>query len=100
VAPQGQICSIVETDGPIDLRLLMGKSASFSWELMFTRPMFETSDMIEQHRLLNEVSALIDAGKIRTTVGEVLSPISAANLRKAHAQIEGGRTVGKIVLEG
>ena len=67
---------------------------------MFTRPMFETPDMIEQHQLLNEVSTLVDSGRIRTTVTEVLSPISAANLRTAHARIESGRTVGKIVLEG
>ncbi len=100
VAPQGHICSIVETASPVELGLLMSKSASFSWELMFTRPMFETSDMIEQHRLLNEVATLVDAEKVRTTVGEVLSPISAKNLRTAHAQIEGGHTVGKIVLEG
>ena len=100
VAPQGHICSIVETAGPVDIRPLMKKSASFSWELMFTRPMFETADMMEQHRLLNEISSLVDSGEIRTTVTEVLSPISAANLRKAHAQIESGRTVGKIVLEG
>jgi zinc-binding alcohol dehydrogenase family protein len=100
VAPQGHICSIVETKSPVDIGPLMKKSASFSWELMFTRPMFETADMIEQNRLLNEISALVDSGEIRTTVGEVLSPISAANLRKAHARIEGGRTIGKIVLDG
>lgn len=56
--------------------------------------------MIEQHRLLNQVADLVDSGRVRTTLGEVLSPISAKNLRKAHAQIESGRTVGKIVLEG
>lgn len=100
VAPQGQICSIVETGEPVDISLLMGKSATFSWELMFTRPMFETADMAEQHVLLNEVSRLVDADVLRTTLGEVIRPISAANLRQAHAQIESGRTVGKIVLEG
>jgi zinc-binding alcohol dehydrogenase family protein len=100
VAPQGHICSIVETAAPVDLGVLMRKSASFSWELMFTRPMFGTPDMIEQHQLLNEISTLVDSGRIRTTVTDVLRPISAANLRAAHARIEGGRTVGKIVLEG
>jgi NADPH:quinone reductase-like Zn-dependent oxidoreductase len=100
VAPQGHICSIVETAAPVDLGVLMRKSASFSWELMFTRPMFGTPDMIEQHRLLNEISTLVDSGRIRTTVTDVLRPISAANLRAAHARIESGRTVGKIVLEG
>lgn len=100
VAPQGHICSIVGTERPVDLRLLMQKSVSFAWELMFTRPMFDTADMIEQHRLLDEVAALVDAGTIRTTLGEVMRPISAASLREAHAQLEGGHTVGKVVLEG
>lgn len=100
IAPQGRICSIVETESPVDLGPLKKKSASFSWELMFTRSMFETDDMIEQHRLLNEVSRLVDAGRLRTTLGQTLSPITAAHLRQAHAQLESGRTIGKVVLDG
>ena len=99
VKPQGIICSIVETKQPVELNGLKNKSASFVWELMFTRSMFQTDDMIEQHHLLNELSGLIDAGKIKTTVTNVLSPINAENLRKAHAQLESGRTIGKVVLE-
>ena len=99
VKPQGIICSIVETKQPVELNGLKNKSASFVWELMFTRSMFQTDDMIEQHHLLNEVSGLIDAGKIKTTVTNVLSPINAENLRKAHAQLESGTTIGKVVLE-
>lgn len=100
VAPQGHICSIVETSAAVDIKPLMAKSATFSWELMFTRPMFGTPDMIEQHRLLNEVSSLVDAGTVRSTAGEVVGRIDAANLRKAHARIESGRAIGKLVLEG
>jgi len=100
VAPQGHICSIVETSSPVDIGPLMRKSASFSWELMFTRSMFGTPDMIEQHRLLNEVASLVDSGKVRTTSSEVIGSINAANLRKAHAQVETGRMIGKLVLEG
>ncbi len=99
VKPQGIICSIVETKQPVELNGLKNKSASFVWELMFTRSMFQTDDMIEQHHLLNEVSGLIDAGKIKTTVTNVLSPINAENLRRAHAQLESGTTIGKVVLE-
>ncbi|MEW4369800.1 zinc-binding alcohol dehydrogenase family protein [Paenibacillus kandeliae] len=99
IAPQGKICSIVETDEPLNLTLLKNKSVTFSWELMFTRPLFQTSDMLEQHKLLNEVSRMIDEGSLRTTVAQTLSPIHAANLRKAHAIVEEGRMTGKIVLE-
>ena len=66
---------------------------------MFTRSLFNTDDMIEQHHLLNRVAELIDQGKIITTVTEVLSSINTANLRSAHAKIETGKTIGKIVLE-
>jgi NADPH:quinone reductase len=99
IKPQGTICSIVETKHPVNLTQLQGKSASFVWEFMFTRSMYQTTDMIEQHHLLNELSELIDAGKIKTTVTQVITPINADNLRKAHAQLESGRTIGKVVLE-
>lgn len=99
IAPQGKICSIVETDQPLNLTLLKNKSVTFVWELMFTRSMFQTADMVEQHKLLNEVAQLIDSGTIRTTLAVRLEPIDATNLRKAHAMIEAGDTVGKVVLE-
>lgn len=99
IAPQGKICSIVETDKPLDLTLLKNKSVTFVWELMFTRPLFQTSDLIEQHKLLNEVSRMIDKGILRTTVAQILSPINATNLRKAHELLEEGRMTGKIVID-
>ena len=100
LAPQGKICSIVETHQPHDIHALMSKSATFVWELMFTRSMYGTPDMVEQHKILNAVAALIDDGKLRTTVGEVVGAINAANLREAHAKVEAGHTIGKIVLNG
>jgi len=98
IAPQGRICSIVETEKPVDLGALKKKSATFVWELMFTRPMYQTADMIEQQRLLNTIADLVDNGEIVTTVNQVIRPISAKNLRQAHAQIEQGHTIGKVVL--
>ncbi|MBE1440859.1 zinc-binding alcohol dehydrogenase family protein [Paenibacillus sp. OAS669] len=100
IAPQGKICSIVETDELLNLTLLKNKSVTFVWELMFTRSMYQTPDMIEQHKLLNEVARLVDEGVLRTTTNVTLTPINAENLRKAHAMLETGRTVGKVVLEG
>ena len=74
------------------------KSATFVWELMFTSSIFQTHDMIAQHHLLNAVTNLIDSKKIKTTLTDLLSPINAENLRKAHKKLESGRTIGKIVL--
>jgi NADPH2:quinone reductase len=98
--PQGRVVSIVETKAPVDLGALMGKSISFHWELMFTRPMHRTPDMIEQHRLLTRIAAWIDAGELRTTLTDRRGPISAEVLRSAHATLETGRAIGKIAIEG
>ncbi len=100
IKPQGMICSIVETTKPVDIGLLKSKSAGFIWEFMFTRSMYGTDDMDAQNRILDRVADLIDAGMVKTTLNEVLSPINAENLRRAHAQLESGRTIGKIVLSG
>jgi len=99
ITPKGTIATIVENSAPLDVSLLKAKSAGFVWEFMFTRSMFQTPDMGEQGKLLNEIAALIDQGVIRTTLSKVLSPINAANLRQAHADLEGGRVIGKIVLK-
>ncbi len=100
IKPQGKICSIVETTKSVNLDLLKTKSATFVWEFMFTRSMFQTPDMAVQGEILAKISQLIDNGSIKTTLNQVLSPINAENLRKAHAQIEAGNTIGKIVLSG
>jgi zinc-binding alcohol dehydrogenase family protein len=99
IAPQGRF-ALIDDPEPIDVRKLKRKSVSLHWELMFTRSLFATPDMIAQHELLNEVSWLVDAGVIRTTVAEHFGAINAANLRRAHALLESGKARGKIVLEG
>ncbi len=97
IKPQGKICSIVDTSN-VDLSLLKSKSATFVWEFMFTRALYQTPDMIEQQRLLNTVSELINDGVLVTTANTVLRPINAENCRKAHALMEQGNTIGKVVL--
>jgi zinc-binding alcohol dehydrogenase family protein len=100
IAPQGKICSIVKNEGPLALEELFGKSATMVYELMFTRSMFGTDDMIAQHALLNDMAGLIDDGVLVTTVGERYGAINAANVARAHATLEGRRAIGKIVLSG
>ncbi|WP_414451814.1 zinc-binding alcohol dehydrogenase family protein [Burkholderia sp. 22PA0099] len=100
VKPQGAICSIVENAKPVPVELLKAKSGAFHWEFMFTRAMFGTPDMVEQHKLLTEVARLVDAGTLRGTVGQQLGTINAANVREAHRLLEAGRAIGKLVLSG
>jgi zinc-binding alcohol dehydrogenase family protein len=99
IAPQGRF-GYIDDLAALDPAPFKGKSVSIRLESMFTRPVFGTADMIRQHELLDEVAGLVDAGRLRTTLAERLSPISAANLRRAHALIEGGWSHGKLVLEG
>ncbi|MBB6509116.1 zinc-binding alcohol dehydrogenase family protein [Rhizobium soli] len=100
IAPQGRLGLIDDPKEPIDIRQFKRKALSIHWETMFVRPVFQTADMIEQYKLLNHVSELVDAGKIRTTLSDVIGPINAENLKKAHARIESGTTRGKLVLSG
>lgn len=100
VAPMGRICLIDDFPEGFDILAFKQKVVSLHWEFMFSRPVFQTPDMIEQHKLLTHVAELIDAGKVRTTLDTVLGPITAENLREAHRLIESNRTRGKIVLEG
>jgi NADPH2:quinone reductase len=102
VAPEGRL-GLIEGAAALkafDTGPLFTKSIGVHHELMFTRAMFGTASMIEQHRLLNEVAGLVDRGVIRTTLKEIVGPIDAAHLRQAHAVIESGRAIGKVALQG
>ena len=99
IAPQGRF-GLIDDPQALDVMPLKRKAVSLHWEFMFTRSLFETPDMVEQGKLLNEVAALVDAGRIRSTATEVAGKIDAATLRAVHARIENGSARGKIVLEG
>ncbi|MFQ3543169.1 zinc-binding alcohol dehydrogenase family protein [Halobacillus rhizosphaerae] len=98
IKPQGKICSIVETEGKLDLTALQQKSATFVWEFMFTRPLFQTEDMQEQHRILTKTAELIAEDKLTTTLTETLTGLHAENLREAHRKVETGKMIGKVVV--
>lgn len=100
IRPQGGIVSIDDTDLPMPMGVMKTKAASLHWEFMFARSMHKTPDMIEQHKLLSFVADEIDAGRIRSTLAEVIKPINAANMREAHRRVETGSAKGKIVVEG
>lgn len=99
IKPRGHI-ALIDDPKPLDINSMKRKALTFSWEFMFTRSMFQTADMIKQHELLNRVSELVDAGKIRSTATENMGTINAASLKKAHELQDSGRVIGKNVLEG
>ena len=99
LAPQGKF-GLIDDPATLNVSLLKGKAGSLHWESMFTRSSFQTPDMIAQHQLLNDVADLIDKGVLRTTLDQTFGTINAANLKRAHALLESGKSRGKIVLEG
>jgi zinc-binding alcohol dehydrogenase family protein len=98
LAPQGHVCSLVEASVDLPMNLLRAKSITFSWEGMFTRSMFRTADMARQGEILNEVSALVDTGVLKTTLRVDLGNINAKNILQAHQLIGSGRMIGKVAM--
>ncbi|TLM75651.1 zinc-binding alcohol dehydrogenase family protein [Microbulbifer harenosus] len=99
LAPQGAM-AVIDDPATLDIKPFKSKSLSVHWEFMFARPLYQTPDMTEQHHLLSEVASLVDAGMLKTTLKEAFGTINAANLRRAHAAQESGRSIGKSVLAG
>lgn len=93
IKPQGHIVSITGSDKPLNLSLLKVKSVSFSWELMYTRSMFNTGDMAQQHQILNKMADLLDAGTLKNTLTTALEGFTVENLKKAHQMQESRKTV-------
>lgn len=99
LVPFGKI-ALIDDPGAIDISKIKMKSLSFHWEFMFARSMFNAKDMNEQGILLNRIGQLVDEGYVQTTAGKNLGIINAQNLKTAHAELESGTSIGKIVLEG
>ncbi|RAR63479.1 MULTISPECIES: zinc-binding alcohol dehydrogenase family protein [Halomonadaceae] len=99
IAPQGRL-AVIDDPASFDIMPFKRKSVSVHWEFMFTRSLFQTEDMIEQHRLLERVAEMVDRGELTTTLAEEFGTINAENLLRAHALLESGKGRGKIVLRG
>ncbi|MBB1070391.1 zinc-binding alcohol dehydrogenase family protein [Limosilactobacillus sp. RRLNB_1_1] len=100
IKPEGTIASITENKRPINLRLLTPKKATFTWEWMYTKSYYHTSDMQTQHTILDTIAQLLDEGKLKCTLTRSLSPLNAATLRKAHSLVESGHMIGKVAVSG
>jgi len=98
MAPEAEMVLIENVARPVDINKLKPKSLSLHWEFMFGRPRFQSANMVEQGNLLTEVAGLIDAKVLRSTASTNLGAVNVANMKQAHALVESGKAVGKIVL--
>lgn len=99
IAPEGTL-ALIDNPKVLDINPLKMKAVTVAWELMFTRSMFQTRDMARQGFILNEVSALLDAGVLRTTATKTLGELTPETLAEAHRLAESGKSIGKTVLPG
>ena len=97
IRPLGRIVAIAETEQSVDLNALQPKAATFSWEFMFARALHGYHPE-RQGEILAELAALLDDGRIQSTLGDVIGPLNVDNLTAAHRQLEAGHTIGKLVL--
>lgn len=98
IKPQGKLC-LIDDPKTFDIVPFKMKSISVHWELMFTRSLFNTDDLEEQHKILEKVSELVDNGKLRTTSKIVLEGFNSENFEKAHELLQSGSTIGKISIK-
>lgn len=98
IKPEGRIASITENHRPINLRLLTKKKALFAWEWMYSKSYYQTTDLITQHQILEQIATMLDDRRLQCTLTKSLSPLNAKNLREAHRLVESGHMVGKVVV--
>ncbi|ALJ01507.1 zinc-binding alcohol dehydrogenase family protein [Rufibacter tibetensis] len=99
IKPLGKVGCISDPTEPVKLNQLKRKSVCFYWELMFTRSMYQTEDMVEQHHILNKIAQLLDEGIIQPTLNTTMEGLTAENMKEAHRLLESGKTIGKVVVK-
>ncbi|MCM2130531.1 zinc-binding alcohol dehydrogenase family protein [Larsenimonas rhizosphaerae] len=97
IAPFGGIVAIVETGDAPNITDLQSKSVSLHWEFMFTRSMYAFRPE-RQGQILARLAGLVDAGSVRTTLNEIMGPLTPDNLAQTHQRLDDGHAIGKLVL--
>jgi len=100
VRPHGSLLVIVGNREPLAMERLKQKSVRLCWEFMFSRSAAGGDAQLAQGRILDRLAELVQAGELRSTLTQTLSPIGAATLEQAHGLLRSGRTLGKIALQG
>ncbi|VFP78407.1 Zinc-binding alcohol dehydrogenase family protein [Candidatus Erwinia haradaeae] len=96
ISPQGQICTIVSNNHPLDLSVLKLKSAALHFEFIYTRSLFTTLDLPSQGDILNMISKNLDEKKLTSSLNTTLYGLNIENLLYAHQLIQNGHVCGKI----
>lgn len=96
IKPQGKI-AIIDEPKSLNFLSFKTKSVSIHWEFMFTRSMFNTDDVSQQHYILNQVANLVDSQRLKTTVNKHLGNLSIEKLEQVLERLQSGQSRGKFV---
>jgi NADPH:quinone reductase-like Zn-dependent oxidoreductase len=95
--PEGKF-ALIDDPKALDIGPFKAKSISIHWELMYTRPIFTTRTISRQHALLRRMAELVDRGDVVHTLMRRIDGFDAAGLAQAHALVEAGNMIGKVVV--
>lgn len=96
IRPYGYL-SVIEGKELVDYRILMAKSVNIALETIFTKVMYGY-DIGSQQLMLAELSDLVSAGKVHSTLTKSLNGLTVENIKEAHTLLEQGSVIGKIVM--
>lgn len=94
--PFGHLMTI-DDPRPFDIAAFKTKAVSVHWEYMFAKALHGFREE-SQGAILRAVSDLVDGGQVRTTCRHLFAA-TPDQLRDAHAVLEEGTSIGKIVFE-
>ena len=66
---------------------------------MFTRSLFKTKDMIQQHKILEELRLLFEEGSLTSTLNNTFEGLDTQVFREVHELQESGKSIGKNVIK-
>ncbi|MDC3048188.1 zinc-binding alcohol dehydrogenase family protein, partial [Synechococcus sp. AH-736-A19] len=97
ISPFGHV-AIIDEAVNIDTSLFKQKSVSLSWEYVFTKSLYQTSDIFTQGEFLDLIAGLIDRQIIHSITGRRFEYMNPVNLQIAHELQLSGQSIGKTVL--
>lgn len=97
IAPQGTL-ALIDDPQMLDIVPFKRKSVTIAWELMFTRSLYGTTDMMQQGSILRSIAEMVEQGHVRTTATRTTDPLTPEVLAEAHQRVEAGKSIGKTVI--
>lgn len=88
---------MIDQPATLDAMPLRTKAQRLAFEGVFVRALMKTPDMGRQGDILRRLSAMVDAGQLKTTRHDPPLPLDLDGVREGQMRMEAGTAIGKIV---